>query len=428
MSGWSLFTKECRRVVTGLPFWLLVAALLAFLSTQFMAGLKPLEEPQPGLASYGASDRVDWEKAVPAALQSLAEEYGENRYKTYPFGFVKTVRLKEEGRERMGELLSELTGRSEEELAAAAQPAGFAVGGGERQPDGSFAVQVPQGEEATPSLTLAPGLAREDFVRLMGEADELLGGGSSYAAEKLAGFGREPLRYEEALEQYRQMVEEDRVTGAYARLFCDYMGIPLAVLPAFVAAALWLKDRRAGAREAVWSRRVSSLALTAARFGAVIAAVMGAVLVLAGWMTAVVLAKNGDLSGSLTAFFSYSLGWLLPGVLVSAGVGAFLTECTDTPIAIFVQGAWWYLSLFAGAGDLVGGYGWSLLIRHNRLGGYAEYRAGLAQIAANRLVYALAGLLLMLLTGLVLEQKRRGRFGGMGKALRVHRRCQRAAV
>ena len=51
--------------------------------------------------------------------------------------------------------------------------------------------------------------------------------------------------YEEALKQFESAKNQDNVTGGYARLFCDYMGIVLALFSVFIQlSSLWAKAMR----------------------------------------------------------------------------------------------------------------------------------------------------------------------------------------
>ena len=82
------------------------------------------------------------------------------------------------------------------------------------------------------------------FKELMGQADDLLGGGSNYAVDSLIGYGTVPLTYEEAKERYDLAVSSDQVTGGYARLFSDYAGVMvLSILPVFLAVILSMKEQ-----------------------------------------------------------------------------------------------------------------------------------------------------------------------------------------
>ena len=71
-------------------------------------------------------------------------------------------------------------------------------------------------------------------------------------------FGISEMNYEEALEEYNQIINKDKVTGGFARLFCDYMGLALGLYPVFLVVMIWMKDRMSNATELIYSRKVSS--------------------------------------------------------------------------------------------------------------------------------------------------------------------------
>lgn len=215
----ALWLQECRKIGRSLPFWLFVLATAAMLQTQFIAELKPIMPPQPGEQNYGTVRTESPEIIMPAALQSLFAAYSGNGYSTYPWGFIKHVKLNARKQEQMAGILSELTGIPTSELSRyAPAPANELQFG----PDGKLIVpgeQEAAAGDAPPVLTPLPGLGYEQFAALMKQADRLIGGGSSYAPSALLQFGRAPATYEDALASYQAVVEQDRITGAHARLF-----------------------------------------------------------------------------------------------------------------------------------------------------------------------------------------------------------------
>ena len=51
------------------------------------------------------------------------------------------------------------------------------------------------------------------------------------------------MTYEQALLEYDNILYKDKVSGAYARLFCDYIGIILGLLPVFLPTYKIPQDR-----------------------------------------------------------------------------------------------------------------------------------------------------------------------------------------
>lgn len=429
----TLFFIELKRVLRSITFWMMAVLLVVVGISQ---GVFPpgegdtIKPPQPGLESYGSKAGSDPDKIMPEALDSLYLDFRANSYVAYPMGFYKNVHLNERERERMAWVLSELTGVSEAELLAAGeieeQGRGVTIQTEdlERNEDGSFVVQSdgnPERPKVLENVTLAEGMSYEAFLALMQQADRIIGGGSSYSGDYLLGsFGREPLTYEEALADYELMLEKDRYTGAHARLFCDYMGIFLAVLPVFPAVALMLADKR-DIRPALYSRSVAAWKLLLCRWMALVTATLLPLLLMGGLLTGFhcMQYSGTGVALDLLAYFKYILGWLLPTILVSSGMGIFLTALTGTPAAIALQGIWWFMDTMGNVGALTGGYRISLAPRHNALGRTQVFLDGFGVLVQNRVGYTLLALALFGLAVWVLGQKRRGRLEGARIAQRL---------
>ena len=72
----SLYWKECKKVLCSLTFLLYTAAMVFMYYTQFYGELKSPEiMPEPGLENYGTVVREEPEVLVPQAINSLIIEY-----------------------------------------------------------------------------------------------------------------------------------------------------------------------------------------------------------------------------------------------------------------------------------------------------------------------------------------------------------------
>lgn len=401
-----LFLKECGQTAKSLIFWLTVLILIFVYASQ-LGEMEIKTEPKPGQESYGWQLSHDPEKIMRGTLGQLTTEYYQENYTTYPIGFYKKVTLSDEENRRIGEILKEaagIRGRAEAGLLLEEWYAAFEESmGGYGEP---FEVEP------------AEGLTYERFKELMGEADRILGGGSHYKEQQLGQNIKVQMTYEDAVREYRTLIEEDRLTGGYARLFSDYMGIFLGVLPVFLAVTRGLRDRRAMMQELIYTRKCSSLTVIASRYLSMIVMLMLPVLALSlvPLSKCVGYANGAGVAVDMLAFVKYTLGWLLPTIMIVVALGMFLTELTDTAVAVLVQGAWWFISTFTGVNNLAGGrYGWNLIPRHNTEMNWQGFHDGFAQLSANRMLYAGAALLLGVLTVFVYSQKRKGRLGIRGK-------------
>ena len=404
-----LFIKECRQTAKSLIFWLIVLGLVLDFSTQ-LGGMEIMSAPVEGQEEYGYHASTDEDVIIESALGALAEEYCRKNYTTYPIGFYKSVTLSKEEDRRIGEIIREasgLDGRAEVEQTV----------------DDWYAEQE-QGETPMTSggcrLEPAEGLTYERFIELMEEADDILGGGSKYGDGYRESNAQVPMTYEEALEEYQLLIENDRLSGGYARLFSDYMVIFLGILPVFLAATRGLRDRRAGMQELIYTRKASSLIIVSSRYLAMLAMLVIPVLALSviPLMQCVRFGNSAGVSVDMLAFVKYTFGWLVPTIMIVLAVGMFLTELTDTAAAVLVQGAWWFISVFSGVNTLGGGmYGWNLVPRHNTELNWRGYHDGFSQLAANRIFYAVLPLALVIFTAFIYSQKRKGRFVIRGKIL-----------
>lgn len=402
-----LFVRECRQTARSLIFWLTVLILIFDFTTQ-LGEMEIGEEPQPGQESYGFRQSKDPDIIMRSTLGQLTEEYVRENYTTYPIGFYKSVTLNEKDDARIGEILEETAG-----IAGRASA--------EQIIEEWYAARNEPGLAAEPlKVEPADGLTYEQFTDLMDEADKILGGGSNYGKEYREKNAQVPKTYEEAVEEYDVLIERDRLTGGYARLFCDYMVIFLGILPVFLAVTRGLRDRRSMMQELIYTRKCSSLTVIVSRYLAMIVMLTLPVLMLSlnPLLKCISYAGKAGIAVDMLAFVKYTFGWLLPTIMVVSALGMFLTELTDTAAAVLVQGAWWFITVFSGADSLGGGmYGWSLTPRHNTELNWQGFHDGFAQLAANRLLYTAAALLLVVLTVFIYSQKRKGRLHIRGKIL-----------
>ncbi|MBT2290259.1 ABC transporter permease [Paenibacillus albidus] len=397
-----LFLTECRQTLKSIIYFVFIGVMILFYFTQLseFAGAdiaevqhpsgynsrNPLMKPPPDADNYGSREAEIPEQVMPAALNQLLSEYANNQYTTYPVGFYKNVKLSQEKQEKVAKILQDITGQRPEDL------------------------MKEQGK--LPLL-----ITYDSFKVKMAELDTLLGGGSKYEESRLEEYGNLPVTYEEKLAEYHNFIQVDKVTGAYARLFCDYMGIVISLFSVFVPVAFLIRDRKAGVKELLYSRKHSSAGFILARYFALVTMLLLPVLLLSLFpLTQLALyGSKHHIAVDLWAFAKYILAWLLPTLMTTTAVAFVLTTLTDTPIAIAVQLFWSYTDLISGSSYIYGGhYGTELAIRHNTLDNLQAMQDGLPDLILNRSVYVLFSLLLVGVTIVLYELKRRGKLDVYG--------------
>lgn len=392
----------------SLTYYLLIAAVIVFYGTQ-MGSFKGLSKPVEGKEeTYGVKPSEDKKEIMESTLAMLANDYDTNEYIVYPVGFYKRVTLNEEKQEKVHQILKECTGMED----------GYA--------DAVQFVKLPETESdllkmmtgiAQSHLAVEPSLTYERFLELMEQVDELVGGGSSYDPKSIETNAVEPQTYEEAMEAYEMSLSTDRISRGYARLFCDYMGIVLALLPVFLAVTRSIRDQRAQVSQVIYARKVSSAAVVLSRYFAAVV-MIGIPVVLISFMPLFQCIYYGESLGvsvDIFAFVKYFCGWLLPIIAVVTAVGFFVTELTNGPVAILVQGVWWLVSIFFNFHNLVGAVGWNLVPRFNSQQETDVWIAVFPQMVRNRIFYSLLAAVLVAATVGIYQLKRKGVLGNGGK-------------
>lgn len=248
------------------------------------------------------------------------------------------------------------------------------------------------------------------FQDLMREVEEILSPGSRYSMEMLTEyFGQEEMTYDEAMEEYQKTIYDDKVSGAFARLFCDYMTRSLGLYPVFVTAAFWLRDRRSRMEELIGSRQTGTAKFILTRCCALLTAVMVPVILLSFESLIPLLKYSADTGISVdpSAFIKYILWWLLPTAMIVISLGTLLTVLTSSPAAIAVQFLWWFAdsSITSLSGDV---RLYTLMIRHNMLRGSELIQENFAVICLNRGLLVLASALFLWLSIVIYKRKRGG--------------------
>ena len=397
-----LFFKECKKVIRSLTFWIYCVIIALFFITQYFEDCRePVGPPYDGYKIVENHDLI-----MEGAAEELANGFFSNRYICYPFGFYKAVRLNEKEQKVIEKALTEITGLSADELNAL---------GDEAEEYYSYDGLHEYNEVAVNSVPVDSSLTYERFTEIMGKVDKTLGGGSSFRPDDLViHFSLVKMTKEDAQQEYEAFASKDRVTRALARLFCDYSGIDLAILPVFVAAALAAADRRRRMNDLIYCRSISSARLIFIRYAALVVTML--VPVLLTMIAAFIQALTNYDAGSMDmgALFTIPLFWLIPNIMEATAAGMLLTEVFSAGTAILVQFVCWFLSVLTGSAALTGRISmFTLVCRHNSLFDREAFMLCRNNFIFNRIFYMVLSLVMVILTVIVYELKRGGRFNGI---------------
>ncbi len=413
----TLLRKECMQHLKSIVYYIVLLYLVVDFTMQ-MGTFDTVEEPKPGMESYmeyGSVPAEDEELIMQLTLENLLYDYEMNQFVTYPIGFYKEVILSDAQLLELKDIILDVSGLSETELQQVydqyheANESAF-----ENETEIIMQNDMPRIE-----APIKAGYSYESFLQQMKKVDDMLGGGSDYSETSILHNSEQSPTYEQACEIYNNFIEKDKVTNAYARLFCDYEGITLAIISIFLAVARSLRDKKSQMEQVVYSHGISSMKIVLSRYLATVIMLVIPMLLFScsTLMQAVYYAKRIHVEYDIFAFVKHIGFWLLPTILITLSVGFFLTELTDSPVAILVQGIWWFVSIYTPS-ELVGVVGWNLIPRFNSVVCYEVYEKMKPELFLNRGVYAIVAMVLLVCTIWIYDCKRKGVFVSVGAKLR----------
>jgi hypothetical protein len=424
------FLKECKvtaKAGTYLIFCLVLAAIFFFLYRpdvrydliQSQKGIlfeetkwgatenHLLVKPAPDMENYGSEDAEVPDQVRRNMAYRLYRDMVNNRYDTYRFGILTHKNLKYDDRQKVLAIFEKITGESfykidaefyimdlekvmEDHNLNENQAADYLREVYYKQLRNEFTA----GQTTTMFYDYAEyipvndSLSYDEYKKEIAELRKIIGGHSDDYTN-FAKYGSVPVTYDESLARYETVVYKDGISGAYARLFCDYMGAAAGLLPALIAWEIFRGGFRGKKRDddEIWIR-----------FFAITAMSLLPVLILA--VAATFELSSGvrplGLSVDYFAYVGYSLLWLLPTTAFAAAVGLLFTVVTKRSVGIYVQLVIWYwsMSLWTRDGLEPVKYGANMFLRHSILGGYDLYAASLGWILVNRMAYLLAAIVL----------------------------------
>lgn len=442
-----LFFKECKRTAVSLVYLLFLAVMIYSWWGNFKEVTKSEIDSADGISSNGMSfDRPllsetsetdsffgtkisedNPEMIMTGVTRSLIMEHKNNCYSSYPIGYYKAVSLDDESQKRVQEIICEITGLNEEQLKNLPDDYFPAVTGiiistknSVADENGNITIKNHSDNESDKddsdsndkTKKFISQVTYDHFKELMHETEKLIGEKRSNYSEEMmiTYFGMSEMTYEEAYQEYVKTIEDDKITGGFARLFCDYMGLIAGFYPVFITIFIWLKDRVGNTSDIIYSKKKSSSGIVISRFAANITVVMIPLFLISlqSLVPLIGFCKKNNLSADWFAYAKYILWWLLPTIVIVTAFSMFITLLTDSPLAAALQFVWWIID--KGTTGLSGDtHLTTLMIRHNSLRGSELISNSLQTICFNRLIITFTGIIFVILSVFVLDQKRRGK-------------------
>jgi hypothetical protein len=391
--AWTLFVKECKELSKSITYFVFLICTVIFFISQ-MGGVDLIEKPVQGKVNYGWKYSDDESVIMESSLEKLLYDLSINSFATYPVGFYKEVTLDKDEKNKIYQILEKVTALTSNELKKAIE------------------LYFPKMNSTDNGVNVRESLSFRDFCNAFNKIDVIIGGGSYYSEKRLYSNTRVDKTYDEALDEYESIIENDHISGAYARIFSDYMGIILAIMPVFLAVTRVLRDKRAKAEQIIYSKRCSSVTVVLTRYLAIIVMILIPVIIFSinPLLQCIYSANKNGITVDYFAFLKAIFGWILPTVLFTVSMGFLFTEITNGPIAILIQGIWWMFSVFLASSNLVGYVGLNLVPRFNTVGDYDVYKKIYPDLVMNRIYYVALSVFLLTVSIIIYDLNRRGKW------------------
>lgn len=238
---------------------------------------------------------------------------------------------------------------------------------------------------------------------------ELLGENSVFSEKYRDQYFKKVYSLNDIKQQYKIMIEDEKLTNAYARYYADYMTVFGGLLSAiFGAFSLWY-DERYKVQDIIFSKKISSFQYLFLKFAVIIALFFTIYIVIAGVSTGLffIFAKIEKIAIDYLAFFKYMIGWVMPTVCVTTASSMLIFIVFNNPIPVLMLEL---IVFFLSSKDLCGNYFlWKPIIRFNEIGRYDYFIEHLWEIIINRIVMSGLSIFILWFCSILYERKRKGR-------------------
>ncbi|WBW98900.1 ABC transporter permease [Oceanirhabdus sp. W0125-5] len=252
------------------------------------------------------------------------------------------------------------------------------------------------------------------LIETTSKIDTLLEGGSQYTADDIEAYSTLNETEKEYNDKMEKLIKKDKITGGFAREFCDYTNIAVGFFTAFIAAYILIRDKKNNIMETIYTKKFSPFAYVIGKYLAVSALMYGVILLLAGYVT-IDFYREFALNGieiDLWIFFKYATIWLLPTILFVNALTMIISVIFQNGlIAIIVQFILWQINVTS---ELIGKFNLTeYIIRFNTAYQYDYFMNNYSKFLANRGFYVIISIILVIICSIIFEKKRGNINGGI---------------
>lgn len=447
-----LFGLECKKILRSTTYWFYVLVLvITFLLNYGNIAEKLIKNADDSTSLFyidpkdeyatkekNLDDASQQQEMMVSVTKRLLSCYRNNLYEYYPFGYVKEKVLSKKEQSKILQYLKEITGMREEIIKGSevAQSDEINVSGGgayvlepnkgTMNESGQF-IADPEDWEYIEDSTVSDSTSKdtkankefsikisfERFKEIMEEVNEMIGKNSYFSWPMLnLYYGQNDMEDTPITDsQHDEFFNKDKITGAFARYYCDSISLAILWLPAFIVISVFLKDKRSSIQDLVYIRTITSFKIVLIRFFSSIFMMMIPILLLPikSQISLLMYSKMTGYLIDLLAFPKYILGWILPTVLFVSALTLLMTIISENYIPLLITGLIWFIGRPSIEKISGGNYGiFDLIIRHNTLKGYSRVVQNIDILVVNRILLVVSTIVLVIFSVYIYQIKRKG--------------------
>lgn len=247
-----------------------------------------------------------------------------------------------------------------------------------------------------------------EYLDILRDLDKKLKGNTTYVGVNKHSILNEETSLQKAQETFKDVMEKDKFTNAYGRLFADYMGITAGFFPVFLSAFIFTRDKNKKEYDKIYSSKLSFTKYILAKYIGICICIMGCYFILASYTTLAYskFALDTNYVVDKMAIYKYTFAWIAPTVLFTTAFGILLVAIFNNEIvAIAAQLLLWVSNIHT----LMGQYGLTnYIIRFNAFGEYDTYLKFQTVIIENRIFYTIISFVIVLLGAYIANKRSRG--------------------
>jgi len=462
-----LLILECKKIATSVIYWLFVIAI----TFVFWLNYGNVDKEEINNASSASSlfycaqdgkyaveqnnlsEKNGQNQMMIGLTRKLLNCYKNNSYEYYPFGYIKVKAFSKSEQNIVLKYLKEITGMDKEKILSGTEkttlkepedtenPEGLSgsdktgdskeildssesgisgegqyiakPGTGYMNEAGQYEFQPGEWEYVENPSDFSIQVSFQRFMEIMDEISSMIGKNSYFSSALIdLYYGDNDMENSPVtLKQHEEFYSKDKITGAFARYYCDNIALAVLILPAFVISAMMAGDRRNRVMDSIYAKPVSSFQLLFIRYFANVGMLFVPILFLP-LKSFIILAKYANAAGDaidIFAFPKYIIGWILPSLLFVVALSLFLSVLTRGSISVLVMGIFW-IFFKPSVGKIAGGNYelFDIVIRHNTLKGFGRMMQHFDMLVINRIFIAGISFLFVLLSVWIYQVKRRG--------------------